>query len=760
MNPLRFLIILCIITFSMFLVLFIYVKYVTATGMPSLEQLENPKQNLATQIFSADGELIDHFFIERRISLPYESIPPSFVNALIATEDRKFWRHWGVHVERIFKAATKSLLAGSIREGASTITMQLARNLYLDQSVTLERKIREAFTAIQIERTYTKEEILTLYSNTVHFGLGVYGIEFASQLYFNKNANELEVGECAMLVGILPLPARYNPFTNYDRALQRRNLVLGLMRDQDFLNESQYREEISKPLNIYSASAQMPQRRRLGITEQSAPHFVEMIRQNLDGEFRNQNIDIYRDGLIIHTTLNYKVQDYVNQAVEEHLKGLQAEFDRRWNWSHHPETLKGVLESAVANHPEYKVGDAGVRKSVRETLLKDKSFIDSVKKAVTTIQVSVVILNPVTGAIISMVGASPRFMQEVPTARYSLNHATQIRRQPGSAFKPFVYAAALMNGYLPSDTVGCGPFTYKLETDDVWTPRGTGRCEEGETRSFYSAMQSSINTSSARIITRATSPSAVVRLSKKMGINSPLKAVPALSLGGGGEVVPLEIASAYSTFLYNGLHVAPYFLEQIDDHNGNTVRDKSTYHPVTDVMDKEIAAQMTFMLEGVVNGGTGSIVRRLLPDIDAAGKTGTTNDAADAWFVGFTPQLVGSVWVGFDDPRITFTPLGGEGYGGRAAAPIFGLMMQKIYADKSLGYNIKEFPYKTATDASWEYGLPYPITSKQKEHLSKRKDRIHEDVLRETFIDEPNTNNNTNGNNNNNGTLPNLQRNN
>lgn len=724
-RPYHLLIILFAITILASGGLWLYIKGVISTGMPSLEQLENPKQNLATQVISADGKLLDHIFSkEQRVPLTFNEIPKAFTDALIATEDRVFFKHWGVHGERIIKAVIKRVLFGQ-RAGASTITQQLSRNLFLDQSPTIERKLREAAVAVQIEERYTKEQILEMYANTVHFGKGAFGLQVASNLFFNKEPDELSIGECAMLVGVLPRPSSFNPITDYDAALRKRNLVLRLMYDQDFITHSTFIEEIEKPINVYYEEGEQDKHHRRQLGENIAPHFVEMIRQELSKNSYMTEFNIYRDGLTIYTTLNASIQKYANQSVREHLEDLQQEFSKKWNWntSANKELFRKFLDEAIKDSPEYKSAGSDNKKEIYAKLIQNKDFADSVKNAKITIQTGVVVIDPKTGAILALVGASPKFMKESATAKYSLNHVTQIRRQPGSAFKPFVYASALTNGMTPLDEVECGPFSYKLSSGDVWSPRGTGSCEEGDKRTLESALQWSINTVSARLITSITNPYEVRSMLMRAGIESPLVPVPALSLGAGGDVQPIELTSAFASFLNNGIHYNTYFINIVEDSKGNKIIERSkSQSGISDVVKPEIAEQITYMMEKVVNSGTAGRIRSYMPgiDIDAAGKTGTTNDAADAWFVGYTPELVAGVWIGFDDKRITFDILGAEGYGGRAAAPIWGRLMDKIYSDPLLDFNQKRFNYKQKDSANVG-NLPYMLTRKQLEHLSDSK---------------------------------------
>lgn len=707
MTPIKFLWILIASFITLLIVAIIYLNLVISDGMPSLAELENPKLNLATQIYSADGVLLDHFFIERRVDLPFDSIPKNFLNALIATEDRKFYDHWGVHIGRIFGAAVKNTLAGYTKEGASTITMQLARNLYLTKEVNITRKIREAFTAIMIERSYTKEQILQLYSNTVYFGRGAYGIGVAAQVFFGKSPTELTLGECATLVALLKSPVGYDPYLYPERSLQRRDLVLSLMLDQDIITSSQYLAAVEEPLiNKIQEKARAQTGRRLSI----APHFVEMIRQALNDDPRLGGYDLYRDGLIIKSSLNSKIQKYANESIQEHLDELQRNFNKNWSWSKNQKLLASLIDKAIKSNPVYRAAKSDEKDKIYKMLASNQKLIDSVKNATTTIQVGLVVLDNETGDILALVGASPKFLRENPNAKYSLNHVSQIRRQPGSSFKPFVYAASLMKGMNPYTQVECGPFSYTLSTGEVWSPSGSGSCEPGDTRTLYSALSYSINTVAARLVTQVTTPEEVVRLAKKMGIQSPLGAYPAISLGAAGEVSPLEMAVAFTGFANHGNSVKYRFIKDVSDHYGNEVIKTSRKATVNyGVISDSIAEQMVFMMKGTIENGTASVIKQFFNGTECGGKTGTTNEAADAWFIGFTPELTCAVWVGFDDKRVNFDYMGSYGYGGRAAAPIWGRLMGKIYADLLIKYKKKNFGYDYLfSTAPVNYDTPTP----------------------------------------------------
>lgn len=658
-----------------------YFYFAVVGTLPSLEQLENPPQEFATKILDSENNLIENFYIKRRMYVPYDSIPQSFFQALIATEDREFYNHWGVHSMRIVKAMVKNIMAFGAKEGASTLTQQLARNLYFTQEQTLTRKLKEALTAIQIEKTYTKNEILEMYANTVNYGRGAYGIQVASQVMFNKPPFKLTPSECAYLVGVLKAPSNYDAAENYSKAIIRRNTVIALMQEVGFITAAQRKQFSDEDINLTDGKKAL---QGTGI----APHFVEMIRKKLSKDERLSKYDIYRDGLTIYTTLNSTVQKYANEAVEEQLRLFQNEFDNAWSWNGKQQLLSAILEKAAKESPEYLSSeDPDQRKSIVQRLIRSRRFEDSVKRAVTTVQCAVPVIEPATGAILAMVGASPLSMERSASAKYSLNHCTESKRQPGSAFKPIVYASAMSeSGLGPWSSVGAGGFSYKLSSGEVWSPKGAKA--HGGAISLASALKFSVNTVAARLITQYTTPRKVVGLARKMGISTPMDPYPALSLGV-EEVYPLELTASYGTFVNSGLSVSPVAITKIEDRFGNIIYQNKLPVNITDALDPKICKQMTNMMRGVVDGGTASSVRKFY-QYDAGGKTGTTNDFADAWFIGFTPQLVAGVWVGFDDHRIKFT--GWYGQGGKAAAPIWGRLMSKIYNDDKLGFRQKMFP--------------------------------------------------------------------
>jgi penicillin-binding protein 1A len=642
----------------------IYIIYVIS-GLPSLQQLENPKFSLATVIISDDGEIIDQLCYQNRTMIPIDSIPKDMINALIATEDYRFYKHWGVDVFRFIKARVKNLWR--MREGASTITQQLARNLYLSTELSLTRKIREWITAFQIERTYTKDEILSLYLNIMYLGRGAYGVEAAAQAYFDKPVSKLTLSECAFLVGIFKGPENYDPDDNPQRAMDRRNLVLKQMLKRNYINEKTYNQTYDEPIVTRASIASS------GI----APQFSEMLRQQLQKDPRLEGYDIYRDGLRIYTTIDSRMQISANRAVEEHLKTTQKQFDDSWNWKNHSKILDENVKKEILRTDIYRAApNENERKNIIYKLSQDNKFVDSVKRILTTIQVGFVAIDPKTGYIKAMV-ANANYKK----FRYGLNHVTQIRRQPGSSFKPFTYLAAIENGYSPATRLPNEKIDIPDGTGKYWSPVNSDGVYGG-TLSLREGMKNSVNVIAARTISELTSPQEVVKYAHQLGIKSPLPEVYSLALGT-CEVTPLEMTSAFGCFPAEGMHAEPISILRVEDKHGKLIFQN---RPVSqEVLSRESAYILTTMLEDVVNGGTATSGIRSFFSYPAAGKTGTTQSMADAWFIGFTKQLVAGVWVGFDDNRIKFTSMV-YGQGARAAAPIWGRFMKYVYSDPTIRY--------------------------------------------------------------------------
>ncbi len=664
--------------FSFFLIaLFVggyfFYNYVVE-GLPSFEQLENPRPQLASKVFSADGELIGSFYRQNRIYTPIDSIPKCVVNALIATEDRKFYEHWGVDLVRFAKAMFKNIFLFR-REGASTITQQLAKNLfklkYRHETIfdTIVRKLREWITAVELEKSYTKNEILEMYLNISYFGRGAHGVGVAARTYFNKDIKDITIPEAAVLVALLKSPYGYDPFRNYNRALMRRNLVMHNMFEVGMLSKQEYRKLIATPIKVTKQSVAE------GSTSKIAPDFVEMIRRKLSRLSKKYGFDIYEDGLTITTTLDTRMQKIANMAVKEHLDNFQKIFDKKWKWEEHRDIVDDLIDKSIKSRADYlRAKTESARDSIYLSLKNNIAFVDSIERKAQTIQVGFVALDVKTGEIKAMVGGRDE------NIKYGLNHVTQIKRQPGSAFKPIIYTVAIDNGLYPAYPILDQPFNY-----NGWAPKNF----EEETGGFVTlrdALAHSINLVTARLIIEGYVPLWQVGVyASKLGIKSKLNLVPSIALGT-SEVSPLEITSAYASFANKGIYNEPFSILKIENKDGIII---DQFAPVShEAISEETAYIITNMLETVINRGTG-VRSRVVYHFQrpAAGKTGTTQGFSDAWFVGYTPQIAAGVWVGFDDNRVKFT--GNYGQGARAANPIWSIFMKAVY--DSLDLPLEDF---------------------------------------------------------------------
>jgi penicillin-binding protein 1A len=650
------------------------------SGLPSLEKIENPKPELATRVFSADGEILDRFFIKNRSQVTLKEIPRTAIEALLATEDKDFYSHWGVDAIRFIKAMVKNVLSLFQRhEGASTITQQLSRSLYLgheDSNVfeTVTRKFREFITAIQIERTFTKDEILEAYLNVVYFGRGSYGIASAAQQYFGKPLSELTLNESALLIALVKGPAYYDPTNHPERALARRNLVLGQMEKYDYLTPTTAAIAKREPIQLRSSDEYT----RNGI----ASHFGEYIRRMLTEEKAEKyGFDVYRDGISVYTTLDSRMQRHANRAVEEHLAIYQQLFDKQWNWGKEREALGFVIDQSVRTSPEYRKAETQqTRDSITAALKGNQAWIDSMLQVAKQIEVGFVVLDPKSGGILAMVGGA-----NFKSFKYGYNHVTQIRRQVGSAFKPFVYTVAIDNGFPPTFELLNQPVTIMMPDGKSWRPSNSDGTFGGKS-TIREAIKMSINLVAVRAVEQKVAPiNQVIDYARRMGITAPLPPYESLALGA-GDIQPLEMAAAFGVFANHGVYVEPNAILRIEDKDGNVIEENLPAQ--REVISEETAFIMTSMLEGVVDGGTGSHVRDFFK-FPAAGKTGTTSEFADAWFVGFTPQLSASVWVGFDNKIVRFKTW--DGQGGRAAAPIWGRFMKYTYEDPGIALPLEYF---------------------------------------------------------------------
>ncbi len=662
------------ITFVLLLI-FIIIIY---SGLPSLEELENPEPQLASKVFSADGELLGQYFIENRIETQLNKLPDHLIKALIATEDRKFYSHWGVDVTRFAKAMVKNLFSLSLGEGASTLTQQLARNLY-DLKVTREtkldkgvRKIREWITAIQIERNFTKKEIIELYLNVSYLGRSSYGIEAASRVYFGKSASELTLPEAALFVALLKSPRDFDPVNRYDNALKRRNLVMYNMVTTGYLDKNEYDKLKQEPIVLASEKP--------NVMRTIAPHFMEYVRLQLSELADKYGYDMYRDGLNIYTSIDMRMQKIANEVAAKHIQEYQKLFDKNWSWSKNKELLSTLIDEAIKKSLEYRSEESKEKKAaIYNRLKKDESFIDSVKFVATRLEVGFVVIDPFTGEIKAMVGGTNQIFGR------GLNHVSGIKRQPGSSFKPIIYATAIEIGYYPAYTSLNQKFDY-----NGWSPSNSDD-EYSAYESMRYGLAKSLNVITGRMtISDIAPPKQVVKIAQRMGIKSNIDPYPAIALGT-SEVSPLELTSAFGTFVNKGIHIQPISILKIEDKNGILV---DQFVPeYVQAITPQTASIMESMMMDVVSYGTGAGVRRYY-QYPAAGKTGTTQDYSDAWFIGYTPEIVAGCWVGFDDHRVKFT--GWYGQGARAALPIWAMFMEGAY--KEIKIPVGYFNYSTGLD--------------------------------------------------------------
>jgi penicillin-binding protein 1A len=633
------------------------------SGLPSLEDLENPKPQLASKVLSADGELIGQYFIENRIETHINKLPDHLIKALVATEDRKFYKHWGVDVNRFFKAMVKNLLSLSLKEGASTLTQQLARNLY-ELKVTKEsqldkaiRKIREWITAIQMEKYFTKDEIIELYFNVSYFGRSAYGIEAASRVYFGKTASELTLPESALFIALLKSPRDFDPVNRYENALKRRNLVMYNMVSTGFLDKNEYDKLKVEPIVLASE--------RPSVMRTIAPHFMEYVRLQMSERSDKYGYDLYRDGLNIYTSIDSRMQKIANEVAAKHIAEYQKLFEKNWNWDRNKDLLATLVDEAIKKSLAYRSEESTENKAaIYNRLKKDEAFIDSVKFAATRIEVGFVVIDPFTGEIKAMIGGTNQEFGR------GLNHVSGIKRQPGSSFKPIIYATAIENGYYPAYTILNQKFNY-----NGWSPSNSDN-EYSAYETMRYALAKSLNVITGRMtISEIAPPKQVVKIAQRMGIKSKLDPYPAIALGT-SEVSPLELTSAFGTFVNKGIHIQPISILKVEDKDGILV---DQFIPeYVQAITPQTASVLESMMIDVVAYGTGGGVRRYY-QYPAAGKTGTTQNYSDAWFVGYTPEIVAGCWVGFDDHRVKFT--GWYGQGAKAALPIWAMFMEGAYKD-------------------------------------------------------------------------------
>lgn len=698
-------------------IFFVSINFLNLFGeMPSLEVLENPKSEVASELYTADNVLLGKYFRENRTPVEYEQISPNLINALKATEDYRFEEHSGIDLFSLLRVFFKTIVLQQRNSGGgSTISQQLAKNLFETRGSLYEgplaqknrhikvlfEKTKEWITAVKIERAYTKNEIITMYLNTVDFGSNAFGIQVAARTFFSTTPDSLTVPQAAMLVGLLKAPSYYSPVYNPENAVRRRNTVFAQMEKYGYLTQTQFDSLALKPLVVnYNVENH---------NSGSGTYFRSVITNYLLNWSKKRGIDLFADGLRIHTTLDSRMQKYAEEAVATHMKDLQKKFFAFYKgknpWQDEKgKEIPGFIEYAAKRSERYKQlkeqfgGDTAAIWKIMKKPIKMRVFtyngekdttmspIDSIKYYKHFLHTGFMAMDPHTGYIKAWVGG-------IDHKHFKYDHVKQGKRQPGSTFKPFVYAAALDLGYSPCYEVPDLPVTFETgDENGTWTPQNSDGAYSGEIYSLRKAMANSVNSITANMI-KKVGPQTVVDYAKRMGVTSPLEPVPALCLGV-NDVSLYEMVGAYGTFVNKGFWTEPLYITRIEDKEGNVLQE---FTPKTsEVFDEETAYLMVHMLKGATEekGGTALGLNKfglLWQGYEIGGKTGTTQNYSDGWFMGITPKLVAGAWVGGDDRSIHFRTMD-LGQGARMAMPIWALFMQKVFSDPSLGIGKDHFP--------------------------------------------------------------------
>ena len=596
--------------------------------LPVPKTMDEVQLSARSVVYDRENRVIGSYYIEDRLPVPLAEVPEHLVDAVIASEDRRFYSHWGVNIAAIARAVVRNLMAGGVTQGASTITQQLARNLFLDQSRTLERKLKETVLAVRLERSFSKDEILELYLNRIYFGEGAYGVQAAAHRYFGKDVGSLSIAEAALIAGIPANPGLFSPIRHPDAALGRRNRVLRAMRDQRVISEEEFRRSTAEDLGVLSGGSPFG----------GAPYLLEYLRLQLMERYGAHGV--YQEGLQIHSTLDLDLQRAAEEAVEKHTRGIES------------------------------------KHLYRDTFEKFQRASRSGEERTPYLQAALVAIEPQTGTILAMVGG--RSWQD---SRF--NRATQARRQPGSAFKPFIYALALRDGARTNDIIIDEPVSYPVGSNPAlgfWSPRNFKDGFEGPMTLRY-ALAKSVNIPSVKLLHRI-GPSRLVDFVRSFGLEGDIPPYLSLALGT-AEVTPLEMASAYAAFANQGIYMFPVGIERIEDRLGRVLE---RARPETrEALDERTNALVVSLLRSVFDRGTAAVARYEMGlTAPAAGKTGTTDDYTDAWFIGFVPRCACAVWVGFDEKRT----LGDKMTGAKAALPIW-VDFMKVFIAK---YGEEDFP--------------------------------------------------------------------
>ena len=696
---------------AILLLLFIMISQGKLGVMPTFEELENPFISQASIIYSEDGIELGSYFIENRKDITFTDLSPEMANALVATEDIRFYEHSGIDFRALARVVV-GVLTGNNKGGGSTITQQLAKLLYTkvrtrDKSKLFIEKLNEWVIAVKLEKSYSKEEIMAIYLNKYDFLNNGDGVYSAARVYFSTTPDSLSLTQSATLVGMLKNSSLYNPLRRPEMVTDRRNVVLSQMKKYGYIDQITYDSAIIKPLNLQIS--------RMGHTEGKATYLREYLRKYLKRwcavhyKANGEKYNLYQDGLQIYTTIDSRMQTYAEEAVQEHLgKDLQPAFNRHWKgYTNAPFVFKSDNPKAKID----KLMNTAKRRTERYRKLKasgmpmdsiDLSFrtpvkmrlfswegdldtvltpMDSIRYYKSILQSGVLSISPTNGHVKAYVGG-------LDYRYFKYDHVTQARRQVGSTFKPFVYTLAMQEGNMsPCSKMANVQPIIPLPDGTYWKPRNSNKRFEGQEVTLKWALANSINWISAQLIDKYN-PSAVVKMARKMGVTSPIPAVHAIALGT-PDLSLYEMVGAMSTYANKGVHLTPIFITHIEDKNGNVLE---TFLPeANEAMSEETAYLMTSLMKGVVESGTGKRLKyRYGFHNPIAGKTGTTQNQSDGWFMGLTPDLVTGVWVGCEDRSAHFRTIT-LGQGANMALPIWALYMRKVYDDPELNISTGDF---------------------------------------------------------------------
>jgi len=708
------------------------ILYLTSLGffgaLPTFEELESPKNNLATEIISSDGVVLGKYFFENRSKITFDELSPKLVDALIATEDIRFREHSGIDIRALLRAV-KGQLTGSSSGGASTITQQLAKMLFTKTPASgferVMQKFKEWIIAVKLERQYTKDEILTMYLNRFDFINNAVGIKSAAQIYFNTTPADLSLQESAMLVGMLKNPSLYNPNRRQELTENRRNVVLSQMSKYDYITEAEYDSVSVLPIVLDFKKASHNE----GLAPYLREHLRGVLKEWCDNNVKadGTNYNLYTDGLKIYTTINSKMQQYAEEAVHSHIASLQEDFFTHWKgYSNAPfpkefdrEQINTILELGMKRSERYrKLKENNLSNSEIKKIFKTKvpmtifswkgeidtimSPMDSIKYYKYFIHSGMMSMEPNTGHVKAYVGG-------INYKHFKYDHVKVGKRQVGSTFKPFLYALALQEGYSPCYEVPNVPVVFEKEQwglpDEDWVPRNSDDKYEGLIMNLKFGLANSVNTITAYIM-KQFGPHSVLDLAKKMGITSDLSPVPSICLGT-FDLSVYEMVGAYSTFVNKGVWTEPIIVQRIEDNNGILLQE---FSPKTnEAMSERTADLMVRMLQGVIDGvynpqanvtmGTGVRLRRKYNfENEIGGKTGTTQNNSDGWFMGITPNLVTGVWSGNEDRSVHFRNTF-YGQGANMALPVWAEYMTRVYNDTaSLGIYPEKFDIPQSVD--------------------------------------------------------------